>query len=153
MKYCDNDDTCSTRRVVSAKTSTDGAAWGPDAPLIVPDSDDPPELQFYRTRPFYVGNTSRLAAHTLQYAPSPSLDILGADYGRQPVYCKGKGDIWSEEDHKYRNGSLCHGPHLYEEWWVGPKSGDAMDTAGWRRPYRQSCPSCTCSRVAAMTPS
>ena len=61
MKYCDNDDSCLTRRVVSAKTSTDGAAWGPDAPLIVPDKDDPPELQFYRMRPFYVGRTRRVA--------------------------------------------------------------------------------------------
>ena len=66
----------------SAKTSTDGAKWGPDAPLIVPDQDDPPELQFYRLRPFYVGNTTRVAAHVLQYAPAPSLDILGAGYVR-----------------------------------------------------------------------
>ena len=51
LKYCDNDDECNTRRVISAKTSSDGAAWSKDAPLIVPDADDPPELQFYRMRP------------------------------------------------------------------------------------------------------
>ena len=138
MKYCDNDDTCSTRRVISAKTSNDGATWSKDQPLIVPDEFDPPELQFYRMRPFYVGDTSRVAAHVLQYAPSPSLDILGDTYGRQPVYCKGKGDIWDPTDKKHRNGSLCHGPHLHEEWWVGPASGDAADTSSWRRPYRRT---------------
>ena len=82
--------------------------------------------------------SSAPAAHALQYAPAPSLDVLGADYGRQPVYCKGHGDIWSEADQKFRNGSLCHGPHLYEEWWVGPRSGDALDTPGWRRPFRRT---------------
>ena len=29
-------------------------------------------------------------------------------------------------------------PHLYEEWWVGPASGRAVDVAGWRRPYRKT---------------
>lgn len=174
LRYCDNGG-CSKRRTVSAKTSTDGVAWGTDHPLITPDQMDPPELevcpahfllcsrrpgctpavlalpslaaafhgsfegpcshsqhtcihdaQFYRIRPFYIGNTTRLAAHTLQYAPSPSLDLLGWDYGRQPTKCTDG------------NGSLCHGPHMYEEWWVGPASGDAADTAGWRRPYRDT---------------
>ena len=26
--------------------------------------------------------------------------------------------------------------HLFEEWWIGPTSGDAADTSGWRRPFR-----------------
>ena len=32
--------------------------------------DDPPELEFYRVRPFYLHG--RLMAHALLYAPSPS---------------------------------------------------------------------------------
>jgi len=28
---------------------------------------DPPEMQFYRMRPFYVGESGRLAGHALQY--------------------------------------------------------------------------------------
>jgi hypothetical protein len=24
---------------------------------------------------------------------------------------------------------------MYEEWWIGPTSGDPSDIAGWRRPY------------------
>ena len=35
------------------------------------------------------------------------------------------------------NLSLCHGPHMHEEWWLGPPSGDAYDTPGWRRPFRR----------------
>ena len=41
---CDNEGKCNERRVVSAKTSTDGVNWGPDAPLILPDQLDPPDL-------------------------------------------------------------------------------------------------------------
>ena len=126
MKYCDNGG-CGRRRVVSAKTSPDGAAWGPDIlPLVTPDADDPPELQFYRIRPFYVGNTSRLAAHTLLYAPAPPQRLVGKGYGRHPSMCADKA------------GNECHGPHLFEEWWIGPASGDAADTAAWRRPVRRT---------------
>jgi hypothetical protein len=88
--------------VISAKVSGNGVDWGPDLPLITPDPVlDPPELQFYRMRPFYIGNTSRLAAHTLQYAPAPSQKILGKGYGRQPSMCLNK------------SLDLCHGPHLH----------------------------------------
>jgi len=111
LRYCDNGG-CEKRRVVSAKTSPDGVAWSADLGLIAPDSLDPPELEFYRMRPFYLGHTSRMAAHVLQYAPAPSQDILGTKYGRQPSMCskreypaKTRGEV---------NGSLCHGPHLYE---------------------------------------
>ena len=34
-------------------------------------------------------------------------------------------------------GVLCHGPHIHEEWWVGPASGQAEETAGWRRSLRE----------------
>ena len=113
---------------------------------MTPDDEDPPELQFYRTRPFFVGGSGRLAAHVLQYAPSPSQRILGTEYGRHPAMCIGT------------SGDQCHGPHMCtspqlrttcsahtvvslradEEWWVGPASGDAADTTGWRRPYRRT---------------
>jgi hypothetical protein len=130
MKYCDNGG-CNRRRVISAKTSENGADWSEDLGLHTPDTLDPPELQFYRIRPFYVGNTTRLAAHVLQYAPSPSQAQLGVKYGRQPSMCK-------DDVPPQGQGAECHGPHLYEEWWVGPASGRAVDTAGWRRPYRHT---------------
>eukprot|EP00040_Diaphanoeca_grandis_P030981 m.184414 g.184414 ORF g.184414 m.184414 type:complete len:512 (+) comp32187_c0_seq2:119-1654(+) len=127
LRYCDNGG-CDQRRVISAKTSADGVTWGDDLPLRTPDNLDPPELQFYRCRPFYVGNSSRLVAHTLLYAPAPSQEIVGKSYGRHPSECTGN---------KTR-GDNCHGPHLYEEWWVGPPNGDAADTLAWRRPYRRT---------------
>eukprot|EP01043_Picozoa_sp_COSAG02_P029919 COSAG02_NODE_1883_length_10535_cov_4.902070_10_plen_480_part_00 len=130
MKYCDNGG-CNRRRVISAKTSSNGADWSEDLGLYTPDSLDPPELQFYRIRPFYIGNTTRLAAHVLQYAPAPSQAQLGVKYGRQPSMC-------SDDVPPQGQGAECHGPHLYEEWWVGPTSGRAVDVAGWRRPYRHT---------------
>ena len=103
--YCDNGG-CDKRRVLGTMFSADGVNWNFTGSTRMPGADinDPPELQFYRMRPFYIGNTTRLAAHTLLYAPSPSQSILGPAYGRQPNMCVG------------RNGSECHGPHLYEEW-------------------------------------
>jgi hypothetical protein len=77
MRYCDNDG-CDRRRVISSKTSKDGIHWTPeDLGMRTPDAQDPPELEFYRIRPFYVGNTNRLAAHTLQYATQPPQAIVG----------------------------------------------------------------------------
>ena len=101
LRYCDNGG-CDRRRVVSAKTSSDGASWGPDLGLVTPDDHDPPELEFYRIRPFYIGGTTRIAAHTLHYAPAPAQRILGAAYGRQPSMC--------EEDKAtgVKNGSLWY---------------------------------------------
>ena len=55
-------------------------------------SQDPPELEFYRIRPFYLGASGRFAAHALNYAPSPiELNALSR-YGRQPPqqkFCQG----------------------------------------------------------------
>ena len=60
--------------------------------------DDPPELEFYRIRPFTIGSSKRLAAHVLIYVPSPSDVVVMPGYGRQPLwYCK---------------GGCCHGPHM-----------------------------------------
>ena len=61
-------------------------------------------------------------AHVLDYAPSPHAVVYSPEYGRQPLWYCGKG--------------CCHGPHMYEELWVGPASGDPTDIQGWRRPYR-----------------
>jgi len=142
-KYCDNIGT-ELRRVVTVRTSSDGSVWSQDAgcldtpqtsehckafdtsQMITADREDPPELEFYRIRPFYVGTGAarRLMAHVLDYAPSPQEVVYSEGYGRQPLwYCKDR---------------CCHGPHMFEELWVGPASGDPTDMAGWRRPYRDT---------------
>ena len=61
---------CNRRRVISAKTSENGADWSSDFGLHTPDAAmDPPELQFYRIRPFYIGERSLLP---FPNSPSPS---------------------------------------------------------------------------------
>ena len=138
-KYCDNigDE---YRRVVSVRTSRDGKTWTQDAGCLdKPQTSehcqtfdvngmirpvlgvDAPELEFYRIRPFYLGNTSRLAAHALLYAPGPMQLGKVKNYGRQPPSCKSDG--------------CCHGPHMYEEWWVGPNDGNPTNLSQWRRPF------------------
>lgn len=68
-----------------------------------------------------LGSSGRLVAHALLYVPSPSNIVTLPGYGRQPLwYCK---------------DGCCHGPHMYEEWWIGPESGDITDLSSWRRPY------------------
>ena len=122
----------------AAGTRSDGGNWSVDLGLVQPDAADPPELQvcaysidwrwfardsvppltpslaqFYRIRPFYVGNTSRLAAHVLNYAPSPSQDILGMAWGHQPSGCSAANDSkWKPNGYNPRceNGGCCHGP-------------------------------------------
>lgn len=120
LQFCDNAGS-HRRRVITVRNSTDGATWSNDwgcsgpglqnqscggefipAGAIVPDSMDPPELQFYRSellrtrptwpaishenavRPFWVGE--RLMAHTLLYAPSP---VVAPGWGLQPPSCDG----------------------------------------------------------------
>ena len=70
LQYCDNAGYGSTRWI-SARNSTDGAQWSDNYALRGPEAGDPPELEFYRIRPFYLGSSGRFAAHTLNYAPSP----------------------------------------------------------------------------------
>ena len=135
LRYCDNTagTTCDKRRVVTAKISYDGKAWGRDLGLRSPDELDPPvcrsietlapfvfaqptfhmspdteeravqELQFYRFRPFMIGDSGRLAGHALQYAPGP---WLGDEYGRQPTHCVAptNDSCWTTEC------GHCHGP-------------------------------------------
>jgi hypothetical protein len=124
--FCDNLKSCDEKRVLAARNSTDGATWSADGPMRLPDADDPPELQFYRMRPFELlggAGASRLAAHVLLYAPGP---VMPAAYGRHPANCA-----------KAPNTSHCHAPHLSEEWWVLPDGAAPEDLAGsWARPYR-----------------
>ena len=146
LPYCDNLNGCDHRRVVSARTSADGVAWSDDLGLRVPDPGlDPPELQFYRLRPFYLGfGSGRLVAHTLLYAPGPWINDA---YGRKPPNC--------QKAAKGGDPHACHAPHMYEEWWLGPPRGGntsssassssssssslgAADVAAWRRPYRET---------------
>jgi hypothetical protein len=120
-------------RAVSAKTSTDGANWSPDIGPLLPDHLDPPELQFYRARGFYLGGGStRLAAHVLQFTNAPGPEILSYAYGRQPPKCK------PSTEPSLRGQIFCHAPHLHEEWWLGPKSGFAANITQWRRPFRST---------------
>ena len=137
LPYCDNLEGCNHRRVVSARTSADGVVWSDDLGLRVPDPGlDPPELQFYRLRPFYLGfGSGRLVAHTLLYAPGPWINDA---YGRKPPNC--------QKASKGGDPHACHAPHMYEEWWLGPASVSAgtnaslgaADVASWRRPYRET---------------
>eukprot|EP00041_Stephanoeca_diplocostata_P032015 m.1013702 g.1013702 ORF g.1013702 m.1013702 type:complete len:554 (+) comp24068_c0_seq12:99-1760(+) len=118
-----------SRRVLTAKISYDGVTWGPDLDVRTPDALDPPDLQFYRFRPFYIGHTGRLAGHALLYSPAP---WIGLNYGRQPRHCK--TDV--SQCTLGSSCGRCHGPHLYEELWIGPRNGSAWSTLSWQRPFR-----------------
>ena len=146
-KYCDNARSpvgnYNVRRTVSYRTSRDGVTWSNDAgcadsgtqtseacavfntsQLITADEADPPDLEFYRIRPFLLGESGRLAAHVLDYVPSPPNVIYSAGYGRQPLW--------------YCEAGCCHAPHMYEEWWIGPPDGDPTALQDWVRPYRDN---------------
>ena len=161
-KYCDNVSN-DTRRVVSWRSSKDGATWSQDAgctdrpqksehchsfnttAMVTPCDceDDPPDLEFYRIRAFVLGASGRVAAHALNYVPSPHAVVYSPGYGRQPLW--------------YCSEGCCHGPHSsagpaalrsadvphepprrYEEWWIGPKSGLVADMPGWRRTHKDT---------------
>ena len=93
------------RRVIGWRTSADGRNWScapsimdprcdprftPDSPVTLPDpTTDPPELQWYRARPFRYGD--RWAAAVYNYAPSPLCNHAVM---------------------------ACHGPHMGTSWWV-----------------------------------
>ena len=142
-KYCDNVSN-DTRRVVTVRTSTDGTKWSQDWGCADPTQKDehcktfntsalisacdcaldPPDLEFYRIRAFHLGASGRLAAHALNYVPSPHSVVYSPGYGRQPLwYCK---------------HGCCHGPHSFEEWWLGPSNGDPRAMTSWRRPFRDT---------------
>ena len=35
---------------------------------------------------------------------------------------------------------FCHGPHIMNEFWLGPPDGNASDLSGWSRPFRTPAP-------------
>lgn len=131
--YCDNGG-CDKRRVLGSMVSPGGSglAWNFTGQVRIPglDENDPPELQFYRSRPFLVPGTrgARVFAHTLLYAPSPFINL---EYGRQPP--EGGGACKDPP-----NQHWCHGPHMYEEWWTLAHGASAADLSNrsWRRPAR-----------------
>lgn len=100
-RYADNMGD-SIRRVLHIRTSPDGLVWtpggsfglsGPFLPedqLIVPDAEDPPELEFYKFRPAQLG------------------DFWAGCMGRYVAEPPGLP----------RSGTLPHGPLLDAEWWV-----------------------------------
>ena len=125
------------RRVIGTRVSTDGGrSWscaptylfapdfsGPcysnasfrsDAPVVLPEErQDPPELQFYRARPFRYGD--RWVAAVWDYAPSP--------------LCR-------------ENISHCHGPHMGTSWWVNrgalAEHAGWRRPFRWQPPWRHS---------------
>jgi hypothetical protein len=130
--YCDNGG-CDKRRVLGtmkSEMSSGGIQWNFTGSTRIPgaDENDPPELQFYRSRPFFVPSTNRtrIFAHTLLYAPSPYINLK---YGRQPI---GGGGSCRDPP----NEKQCHGPHMYEEWWTLGAGASALDMKSWRRPAR-----------------
>eukprot|EP01048_Picozoa_sp_COSAG05_P010366 COSAG05_NODE_907_length_6645_cov_18.681638_8_plen_252_part_00 len=112
------------------------AGWNADGMLVPvaeastindPRGSDPPEMEFYKLTPMYVGNTKRVIGHALTYAPSPQAS-LGDEYGMHPASCA------APQLH------ACHGPHIGVERLVGPRDGNLSTTPmmqAWRRPFRE----------------
>jgi hypothetical protein len=100
-------------------------------------TEDPPELQFYRIRPFYVGESGRLAASVLQYAASPAEMNNVSSYGYWGPYCPNPNGGF-DMCHKGHGYGRMHGPHVMEEWWVGTQDQTGPeDFSGWTRPYKR----------------
>ena len=72
-----------------------------------------------------------MIGHGTLYAPSPVQLTTSGHYGYLPLKCR-------TTHLKPGLAEACHGPHMYEEWFVGPRSGDPADVAGWRRPFARS---------------
>ena len=112
------------RRVLSVRTSRDGATWRPamnvgfhgpflpDSRLLTPDADDPAEMAFYCFAAFRYHD--RYVGMMLNYAPSP---LIVTPRMQDPTPSK-------------------HGPTLSTEWWVNRKSPDNL--RAWQRPYRDT---------------
>lgn len=97
---------------------------GPSATLVQPDGADPPELQFYRAKPFRVGASGRIAAHATTYAPSP----VGAN-------AAGSGDgVYHNQCQRAPHAGWCHSSLMNEHWWTLPRGARAADVPSWRRP-------------------
>jgi hypothetical protein len=113
------------RRIFTRRTSQDGKHWSPDDSvlqmypknwldsrywILVPDEQDPPDMEFYWMNTFYYGD--RWVALVMTYAPSPPIVMELNPY-----------------DAKVPN-RFKHGPHLNVEWCFSD------DLKHWRRPYR-----------------
>jgi len=68
--------------------------------VLIPALSPPQDLEFYRIRAFRLGKSGRMAAHALDYVPSPRSVVYSKGYGRQPLW--------------YCSHGCCHGPHSYE---------------------------------------
>jgi hypothetical protein len=111
------------RRVIAPRTSPDGLTWTPGQDvlgsdpatwlrkeqLILPDAQDPMDLEHYWFIAFR--HHDRWMGIVLTYAPSP-LKIL--------------------EQVPYDPAPSKHGPHLGTEWWV------STDGVKWDRPWRDT---------------
>lgn len=110
------------RRVFSRRTSPDGMHWTPDnlwkgnKPetwldekdlMLVPDENDPVDMEFYWMNTFYYGD--RYVALVMPYAPSPPEVLEKFPY-----------DLYPSK----------HGPHLPVQW------AFSKDLKNWERPYR-----------------
>ncbi len=111
------------RRVVAVRPSPDGVKWTPGHDivarepatwlrkdqLIVPDEQDPVDMEYY----WFIGfrHHDRWVGIVLTYAPSP-LNVL--------------------ERVPYDPAPSKHGPHLGTEWWV------STDGVKWERPWRDT---------------
>jgi hypothetical protein len=97
-------------------------------------SVDAPDLEFYKLTPMFVGDTLRVVAHALLYAPAP-IPLLGPKYGMQPPMCptdKATGRLDLRQ---------CHGPGIGLERWIGPADGNLSRQPmtrhdAWQRPFR-----------------
>ena len=88
----------------------EGGSSGSSIDFASAATTDPPELEFYKLTPMFVGETKRLVGHALLYAPAPQSN-LGPSYGMQPARCKPPY-------------ATCHGPHIGVERWIGPADGN-----------------------------
>eukprot|EP01043_Picozoa_sp_COSAG02_P053907 COSAG02_NODE_6023_length_3869_cov_1.528382_2_plen_440_part_00 len=118
------------RRVVGPRLSRDGriGSWGEPRSVMLPDDQDPPELEFYQLRSHILGRSGRLVGTALLYAPSP---WINDEYARlSDIGCRP-----SPREHD------CHGPHMYYEYWIGPDAstgGDVTNVSSWQRPFRDT---------------
>lgn len=130
--WCDNGGN-DQRRVIGSAVPTSNPSsptqWtfytgkAQDDSLYLPNpTSDPPELQFYRIRPYFEPGTegARVSAHVLLYAPGP---FFPSPYGRQPPMCQGSPHT-----------TCCHGPHMFEAFMSLLSGGTVANLTHWVRP-------------------
>ena len=99
------------------------------APVIRPDDRDPPELQFYRARPWRYGD--RWVAAAYNYAPWP---LCGPHQPAPTALASALADPLHSvaADPKVLG---CHGPHMGSEWFVQEPGAALANHSAWGRPY------------------